>query len=219
MRVQFSTTFIASGGVNSANDISLNGTRGLDPTSFFRAAANSYYDRANEETEFRFTTTQTFNSVALCESYLLTLQQSLPGQADLICYCDNEDGTLALQATLAAAVRANLRVARVNGCCVIIEYTFRGGIFISSSTPVPPATNSVQSGTLSLNAGDTSATITFAPVFGSTPKVFPSISIPNGGFSIACSVDRSTLTTSGCTIRFGAAMPATGYELDWFATV
>lgn len=74
----------------------------------------------------------------------------------------------------------------------------------------------VKSGTENLAQGDTSKAITFTPAFSGDPEVIPTILAPDGLSAIEATVDDSTLTANGCTIRF-PEIPAAGFKLSWIA--
>jgi len=83
---------------------------------------------------------------------------------------------------------------------------------------VTPA-GSLKTGLESLGAGETSKAVVFPAVFGATPVIIAFLIAPNGGYVISCTVDDSTITTSGFTAQFAAAMPDANYKLAWFASL
>jgi hypothetical protein len=75
-------------------------------------------------------------------------------------------------------------------------------------------------GSEALTIGDVSKTVSFAVAFGQPPgSVTCSISAPAGGGVIESNPDQSTITAAGFTAIFGAAIPASGYYLNWEAVL
>lgn len=77
--------------------------------------------------------------------------------------------------------------------------------------------NATLSGTEALAQNDTSKAITFTPNFAAAPRIIPVLHSPDGLDFISCCVDLTTRAVGGATIRFAAAIPAVGWELDWIA--
>lgn len=115
------------------------------------------------------------------------------------------DGTYSRTlSSLRSADHAELRISRQSGAWNTTYVTVNGQL--DSTTR--------QVFTVSLSTNDDHKDVTFTVPFSGSPKVHPWITIPSGGSIIECAVDNSTITSSGCTVQFGATIPASGYILN-----
>lgn len=221
MDITFGATQLATKGVNGAYALSLNGQQINDEGAFFRAASVVPIARGNRSTDFSFNVTRTFNTVVDCEVFILTHFADISQQADLLCACNGVGDAATQDCVLSDAVLSSLRFSENRGLSVVVQYSFKGGLFVNEDVPDPPdGEDTLKAGTESLSLTDESKAVTFSIPFGSTPTaVMAIIHAPSGGFVIAVDVDRSTVSASGFTSRFGAAIPATGYFLSWIAVL
>ena len=91
---------------------------------------------------------------------------------------------------------------------------------VLAATLVSQSANAtLQTGISDLTPGAESAALAFPAAFTAKPQcILPKIFAPDGSASgIDCWPDESTRTTTGVTIRFGAAIPASGYKLSYLA--
>ena len=220
MRITYSDTLISSddltlGRVGSGS--SWNGQPILDVVAFFRAAQSNVYGRHDGPEEFTQRVWRTFDTQAQVLTFCATHRATLPLQADLTIVDDDETAAL----VMADAVR-EVRISRVIGLAVLVDYKWTGSGFASGDVPgdIPTDDSAVKTGYVSLSASDESKDIAFDIPFGATPKFADAVICPppgNGGFE-AWPVE-GTLTASGFTAGFAAAVPGSGYVLRWIAAL
>lgn len=88
----------------------------------------------------------------------------------------------------------------------------------AAGSPTPPGFRGSQAGSVSLAINDASKVIVFPLAFSAPPIVSCWVVPPdNTGFVISADPDGSTITATGFTALFGAAVPAAGYKLYWSA--
>lgn len=76
-------------------------------------------------------------------------------------------------------------------------------------------TASFQTFEVDLDEGDISKTITYPTAFDSSPTgIYVALVIPTGGYTFTFAVVDGSRDENGCTIDFGAAIPAAGYKLS-----
>lgn len=217
MKVKYSTTWLATGRLEGTSGSSWNGAQINDEVAFFRAAAASFFARGGRSTTFAFRVAKTFESEAALLFWAATHFSTLPTQADLILTDDDE--TVAVM--LADAVIDQPRIANVIGVSLLIEYTFRGGLFESEDVPedsVVPSANTVKTGTVTLAAAAESGSVAFAVGFGTIPKVTVQLCPPTGGQTFNAYPIWDTITADGFDYELDAPVPASGtYKLSWTA--
>lgn len=218
MKVKYSTTWLASGGLDGTAGASWNGAQINDEAVFFRAAAASYFARGGRSTVFSFRVAKTFESEAALLLWAATHFSTLPGQADLI--LTDDAGTVAV--TLVDAVIDQPRIGNVIGNAAFIEYTFKGGLFESDDVPedsVVPSEDTVKANLVTLEAAAESGSIAFAIAFGSAPKgLILTICPPTGGTTFDAYPVQDTITAAGFDYVLNFPVPASGtYKLSWTA--
>jgi hypothetical protein len=97
-----------------------------------------------------------------------------------------------------------------------LRFTYTGGYWFSDTGADSGTPSAVQSGTVSLNLNDELVAITFATPYNSPPVVVPTVVLPVGGGS-PISANAYAITTTGCLVQLGAAVPGAGYSLAWQA--
>jgi len=99
--------------------------------------------------------------------------------------------------------------------------TDRGEAFIGEDPIMRAIPNGTgfKCGVVNLSPGDESKAVAFTNAFGAAPTLIEvQLLIPNGGAVFHVAVDHSTITASGFTAIFGAAVPGSGtYKLQWKA--
>lgn len=84
---------------------------------------------------------------------------------------------------------------------------------------LPLSTTAFQAGVADLALNDASKAVVFPTAFATAPAVIAVVVAPdNSGYVISLSPDSSTVSATGFTALFGAAIPASGYKLHWFAS-
>jgi hypothetical protein len=221
MEITFGATPLARRASYGASGFALNGQQVNEEAGFFRAAAESYFARGNRSTDFSFDVVRSFNTSVECEVFILTHLSDLSIQADLLCSCSGVGDASAQDCVLSDAVLEAVQFRDNRGLSVIVQYKFRGGLFVNEDVPDPPdGEDKVKAATVSLAADDESKAVAFTIPFGSTPSgLSATILSPSGGYVISAVIDQSTVTASGFTARFGAAIPASGYFLSWIAVL
>jgi len=98
-----------------------------------------------------------------------------------------------------------------------IAATVRRGVNNAGDLSPTAAALGLQRGSTSLSENDTTKAVTFTPAFSSAPTAVVAVVVaPTDGYVISVTVDPSW-TASGFTARFGGAIPASGYKLNWIA--
>ncbi len=98
-----------------------------------------------------------------------------------------------------------------------LRFTYTGGYWFSDAGGSSESPKAVQSGRITLNAGDTVIEVTFDDEYEEAPVVNPTVIMPDANGD-AISATPYAITTTGCMVRLGAAIPASGYVLSWSAT-
>lgn len=213
MKVTYSTTLLASGGLLGTTGANWNGQQINDEAAFFRAAAVSFYPRGNRSTIFGFGVNMPFNNEGAALLFAATFINTLPTQADLTVVDDA--GTVAV--VLANAVLDSVSVPKVDGNYVFIHYQFRGGVFTSTSSL--PNSN-VIGGKTALAINDESKSVTFPLTFSSLPSVVDCWVVPPTGAPVLFIEARplyDTISPTGFSAAIGFPIPANGYWLFWEA--
>lgn len=219
MKAKYGNTWLALGGLEGTSGANWNGTQVNDDLAFFRAAARSFTPRGGRETVFGFRVGRGFDTEALAAEFCGLHFGQLPVQGDLL--LTDEESTFAL--TLADAVLESVRIADVIGTFVVVEYSFRGGLFTGSET-VPDEDDIDADGndTMKLNVenlslNDETKAIVFITPFGGVPrKVNFVVEAPGSSPGVGNAGVRS-VSASGFTAVFSAAIPDTGYKIRWEA--
>lgn len=218
MRITYSDTLISSddltlGRVGSGS--SWNGQPILDVVAFFRAAQSTVYGRHDGPEEFTQRVWRTFDTRAEALIFCGTHRSTLPLQADLTIVNDDESAAL----VMADAVR-EVRISRLVGLAVLVDYKWTGAGFSSGDVPGETVTDddTVKTGYVALSVNDETKAVTFSPSFGATPKfVGVQICPPTGEGGFDAWPLEDTITPDGFTAKFGGLVPTTGYKLRWAA--
>jgi hypothetical protein len=184
----------------------------VDPATYFRATAMTFFGRGNVSTDLEFSVRRQFNSTKDAQAYALLHAATLAKKATLMVVAG--DGTDTQQLNLQNAVLGPI-VMNPAGVETEATYSFQGGVFDSSDIPIPGVGQDyVKRFSSLLTIGTDYIDVVFDTPFGAAPTaVVGNIAMPAGGFSIASSPDLSTLTAAGVRFIFGASIPAAGYYL------
>jgi hypothetical protein len=229
MLILFETTYLATGQIQSPDDISLNGEQIVDEAEFFRAAAMTFFPRGNVKVEFDFTVHYSFASTVLAEVFLLTLPSQVPmTNADngvLQCVCGEATPATSQTVYMSGAVLRSARVVRQVGTSIDVRYSFVGPGFTSSvpgsGLPTYPNPNEIvqvyRRGKIAIPNGATSVAVVFSSQLPGLPGADPYcwISGPSGSAFFECWTDTDTVTTLGFTAALGAAAPNGNYFLNY----
>jgi len=98
-----------------------------------------------------------------------------------------------------------------------LRFTYTGGYWFSDTAGDNGTPQSVQEGFITLVINDETVAITFDSEYTSPPVVTPTVVLPDANGS-AISATPYAITTTGCLVKLGAAIPASGYQLSWVAT-
>ena len=214
MKVQYGTTWLASGGMEGARDFKIDGFQVNEVADIFRASNAVQFPRYTRSANVTFSVTKLFNSESDLLAFLSTCLAGLASSAVLSIF--DETGVSA--AYMAGALVESVRPQAAVGVSLVVDYAFTGGLFTSQQVTVPNESDLVKRDSLALTAGDTSKAVTFTVAFGQPPgAVTVSIAQPAGGYVICSTVDKSTVSAAGFTADCGAAIPAAGYYLNWEA--
>jgi hypothetical protein len=127
MRASYAGTVIAPGGLlGEPGNLRINGKPINEAAQFFRAAAMTWFTRANYATEISFSVTRNFGDLASAGVFACTHGGSLAGQGDLVLTL-GDSGDTATE-TISAAVLQSVQVV-MTGVAVTVTYTFSGGNF------------------------------------------------------------------------------------------
>lgn len=218
MKFRFGSTWLASGGVESAGGIALNGQQINDTVTFYKAIAAVFYARGGRSGALSFNVTRRFNSLRLAQRFCLEHFGSLPEQDDLFVYIGSDaDG----EWVLFGDVVVDAANCVPNGNTVQVQYSFRVALPQFDEPPpdvVEPDTDMIKRGTTPITDGATSVEVAFSVPFGSTPVVTVSMETPDGGDVIAARVRKGTRTVDGFIADLSAPVPASGYDLAWIAS-
>ncbi len=219
MDITFGATLLASKATNPVYAVALNGQQINDEAQFFRAATITPIARGNRSTEISFSVTRTFNTVVDCEVFILTHLNALSQQADLLCQCTGVGDAAEQDCTLSGSVLTSIRFSENRGLTVVVQYTFKGGLFVNEDVPPPPdGEDTLKAGTSDLSTSDESVTIVFAIAFGAAPSgITATLLVPGAGEGFSVWIDQSTVSAIGFTARFAAPVPDIGYKLSWIA--
>jgi hypothetical protein len=215
VRVKYSNTWIAPGGLEATFGASIAGRQTNDEADFLRALSAELFARGGRATEFSFRVTRLFSDEAAAIRFAALHLPALPSKAALTLYPDESDVPIG---QLPGAVVDGVRVERFVGCSLVLEYAFRGGLFTSEDIEVPTEDDTVKRGVVDLAEGAEFADVAFASDFaGLSPVVpSPSLEVPEGFPSFDVTV--RNVTVSGFRAFFqGNAVPGPGYRLHWLA--
>jgi hypothetical protein len=226
MRIVFETTWLAPGGVQAADGVRVNGQQIVDDADFFRAAASAFYPRGNLAVSLQFVTHWTFNTAKLAEVFALTHIALLPmGPGDLGVVqitCGNAPDTQLVY--MNNAVLESARIVSVRGSSVDVEYVIRGPFFQTDVPPDVPGypdpgelTLVYRRGTVALTNGATSQAIVFSTPVSTTPVVVCNVNGVSGSAAIFGRILSDTVSTTGFTVEFSAAIPDGTYTLTYWA--
>lgn len=217
MLITYGSTVLVPGSAQGAIDVRVNGQQIVDEAQFFRAAVTTYYARQNKSTHLEFETWWNFNTRGLTEQFMLSHWAGLAPTDTLYISCGEGEGTQ-YNFQLPGAVLESASPAEWRGNSVRFHYVFLGGIFTTDSISPPNEDALIKRGKVSLSAGDTSKTVTFASSFGGTPTVIVRVNRPSASADTVIDWDapEADQNSAGFIAR-GAAIPSTGYVLNWEA--
>ena len=229
MQILFETTYLAPGQAQSADQIALDGEQIVDEADFFRAATRTFFPRGNISVSFEFTVHYVFNTLGAAEVFLLTLPGQVPmTSADngvLQCICAPEIPSQTATCYMSGAVLRKCSIVKAVGVSISVRYSFVGPGFTSSvpgtGLPTYPNPNEItqvfRRGKIALLPGATSQAVTYTSALPGAPGADPYcwISGPTGGAMFDCWTADDTVTTAGFTAQFAAAVPGSGYYLNY----
>ena len=127
MQVSFAGTILAAGGLlGEPGNLRIDGKLYTEAAAFFRAAAMTWFSRANYSTELSFSVTRNFSSLADAGVFACTHPSALAGRGDIVLTLGAAGDTAT--ETLPLAVLANVHVS-MQGVAITVQYTFNGGRF------------------------------------------------------------------------------------------
>ena len=228
MQILFETAWLAPGQFQAASQLRLNGEQLVDEAEFFRAAQKTFFPRGNVSVEFSFVVHWSFPSIVAAEVFFLTFLNQLPmTNADagpLQCVCGADTPATAQTVYMQNCVLEKVRMVEIVGTSIDVEYTIVGSGFSSSvpsNVPSYPNQNEVvqvfRRGQIALTPGATSQAVTFSSSLPGMPGADPYcwISGPTGSTMFDCWCMHDSVTTAGFTAGFGAAVPGSGYYLNF----
>ena len=214
MRVLYSNTWLAPGGIEGTIGATWDGVQVNDEAAFFRAAAAVHYARGGRSRRFAFRVQRFFATEAAAILFATVNTQQLPLQADLLVYADDADDD-APAAQLTGAVVDGVRVLAIVGSSLSLEYAFRGGEFTTDDITLPTEDDLVKRGVVNLTEGEETKAVAFAQAFAAAPVIAPGIQAPAGGYVFDVVI--RDVTTEGFTAVFGAMVPGPNYKLHYIA--
>ncbi len=128
MKVQYGSTWLASGGVDGAFGLVIDGAQTNEVAQIFRAASVSSFARLNRSARVSFKVNKIYNSEGALVTALANLLTALDTSNLLTIY----DETQATAILMYGAVIDYARHAPPVGLSVVVEYGFRGGRFYGS---------------------------------------------------------------------------------------
>ena len=128
MKVQYGSTWLASGGVDGAFGLVIDGAQTNEVAQIFRAASVSSFARLNRSARVSFKVNKIYNSEGALVTALANLLTALDASNLLTIY----DETQATAILMYGAVIDYARHAPPVGLSVVVEYGFRGGRFYGS---------------------------------------------------------------------------------------
>lgn len=216
MRVLYSSTWLASGGLQGTSGANWNGQQVNDEAQFFRAAASTFYARGNRSTKFGFGVNTGFNTEADAIAFAALQINGLPQQADLT--VSDELGRIAV--VLSSAVLDSV-TPKVDGINVFTRYEFSGGVWASTDVPPNPSEDRVKVGQQALSINDESAAVIFATPFAAVPTTVNCWCVPPNSsatvFFIQSVALKDSISATGFTAKIGFPIPDAGWYLQWEA--
>ena len=204
------------------SSVSLNGERIVDETTFFRAAARTYFDRGGQGVQLSLGVTREFPSLRLAQRFVLTHHNTVPGQGLIECIVGA--GADVESIYLEDAI-LQPQIVSLEGVAVGINYTIRGGRF-STDTPAEPLPSadpeeeevSYRRGAPSIASAAEQVDVTFSSPLASPPTtVTPHVSHVTGDEAIDCELLQDTITEEGFSVKLTAPTPNGNYKLHYSA--
>ena len=196
--------------------IRVNGAQAVQAVQLSRALEALFIDRGNGGTTFEFSVRRLFSTRSEAEFFALTHKAQTPTGGRLYV------NTGSRAAELTGAVLVGVACGD-EGLSVPVTYQFQGGLFQEAAVVVDAETvfyaNSpltVKKNRYALASGASSQAITFASAFAGDPEVYVEL-IPPTGQPIIGRALRGAASTTGFTVDFATALPASGYVLSWIA--
>jgi hypothetical protein len=128
VKVQYGSTWLASGGVDGAFGLVIDGQQANEVAQIFRAASVSSFARLNRSARVSFKVNKIYNSESALITALANLLTALD-TSNLLTLYDETQGTAIL---MYGAVIDYARHAPPVGLSVVVEFGFRGGRFYGS---------------------------------------------------------------------------------------
>lgn len=219
MKVVFGTVSLTPSDVETTAGLTVNGQQINDVVQFFRALAETFFDRGNRSVQIGFSVKRIFDTPRIAGRFCFEHFTLLPTKESLyITVGDDVDNEVV---RFDGAVIESVPVSLPMGVSVQVNYTFLCGLPIFNSSPpnvTEPSSSMIQRIRVALTAGDTSKAITWPSVFGSTPVAGrPSVEVPNGSDFIDAWIQAGTVNTTGCTVTFNAPIPGSGFFVSLIA--
>jgi hypothetical protein len=219
MKVVFGTVSLTPSDVETTAGLTVNGEQVNDTAQFYRALAETFFGRGNRSATIGFSVLRIFDTARIAGRFCFEHLTLLPLQDSLyITVGDDVDNEVV---RFDGAVPQAVPITVKGGVSVQVNYSFLCGLPVFNSTPanvVEPSSSMIQRINVPLTAGDTSKVITWPSAFGSLPVVSrPSVEVPDGSDWIDAWVIAGTPSTTGCTVKFNAPIPGSGYSVSLVA--
>lgn len=215
MRIVLESTELAGWEFPPLKGVNISGQILYEPFPIVRALTR-VFDRANALLTLAFTVRRQFESLQECESYMALHWTMIPHSGTLTLYCGTEDENEPVYMENAVLV-ANPQTKQ-DGISLLISYQF---VAPKAASDNPPDSlldlSMIKAGRTAITNGENAVEVEFDTPFSTAPVVVAIVAIPSGGDVIWASVDDSTVTVNGFTALLSAAVPATGYKLNWEA--
>jgi hypothetical protein len=218
MKISFGTLWLASGGTEGAQGLTLNGQQCNDEAQFFRALASTFYGRGNRSASVGFTVNRQLASIHASERFLLTHFWDLPLQDNLRLYCGPDSDQEVILFT--GAVIDQIQPGPTSGISLPIRYGFKVSspqTEVSPPTLLEPTSDMIKRGVAAISSGADHVDVVFSVAFATTPIVVASIQRPAGGDALWPIIRDSSVTVSGFTADLSAPTSAATYKLSWIA--
>lgn len=217
MKIRIGNTWLASGGLEAASDVSVNGQQAVDDAAFFRALAATFYARGQRRTEITFSVEREHGSLKDAEVFLLTHWGDLPEGGDVVFTCG--EGADTQNVALLGAVLEAMPQGVYRGRSTRVSYTIRGGLPTTDSIPGGGEVDDdvTRRGTVAIPDAATEVDVVFANAMSGTPTVVASIVSPVGGDILTCTIEAGSVSAAGFTAKLSFPAPGATYQLSYIA--
>jgi hypothetical protein len=218
MKIRFGSTWLASGNVESAAGVAINGTQINDEQQFYRALAAVFRARGGRSITLTFYVTRRFDTLREAQRFSFEHFDQLPQQESLYYYLGTDADSEIVRFDGAVIDGCS---AVPSGCTAQVQYSFRAGRPNYDSPPpsyTEPDADMIKRDVVTIDSGDDEVVVTFSVPFSGTPVIVTTMQIPAGGDRITAEVVDGTVSSSGFTAKLSAVTPGVGYKLSWIAS-